>query len=461
MEADRQHDHRRRRPLGLLAAVVLDDQQHRQLRSALLRPGNAGGHRSRDRPPRQRRPLQRHRPAGRRLRGRGQRPRRSPTIRRSRRCSAASRAASRRRTTTSFEPRLGVSYSLNEKTIVRVSAGVFHNRVTLNDSTLLGGNPPFQPHGHDLRTATSTTPAAARRRRRPAVRHHGQDLVFKHPTSYMWSAGVQREMPFGFVVDVDLRRPPRPLPAARAQHQPAAARARSRRTRASTSRRCVPYKGYGVIRLSRERRPLELQQPADQRRSPLQQWPEGRRWPTRCGKSEDNGSDKRDVLWNTYDDTGFWGPSSFDRRHVLTSTTSTTCRSGGTQNTLDAEHARRLAGLGLRPSCAAARRSRSPAATTSPASATAGSASRNLVGDPKPNTNEQLSTRPGTTRTSGSIPRRSRSRRPARSATRPATCVYNPGDQQWDIALFKNFSSRRTQACSSGPSSSTSRTTRT
>ena len=28
-----------------------------------------------------------------------------------------------------FEPRLGVSYSLNPKTILRTSAGVFHNRV--------------------------------------------------------------------------------------------------------------------------------------------------------------------------------------------------------------------------------------------------------------------------------------------------------------------------------------------
>ena len=28
---------------------------------------------------------------------------------------------------------------------MRASAGVFHNRATLNDSTLLGGNPPFQP----------------------------------------------------------------------------------------------------------------------------------------------------------------------------------------------------------------------------------------------------------------------------------------------------------------------------
>src|SRR5262249_59521954 len=44
-----------------------------------------------------------------------------------------------------IEPRIGLSYSVNEKTIIRASGGVFHNRVTLNDSSLLGGNPPFQP----------------------------------------------------------------------------------------------------------------------------------------------------------------------------------------------------------------------------------------------------------------------------------------------------------------------------
>ena len=34
-------------------------------------------------------------------------------------------------------------------------------------------------------------------------------------------------------------------------------------------------------------------------------------------KSEDNSSDKRNVVWNTYDDSGFWGPSNYDRRHVF------------------------------------------------------------------------------------------------------------------------------------------------
>ena len=35
------------------------------------------------------------------------------------------------------------------------------------------------------------------------------------------------------------------------------------------------------------------------------------------GKSFDNGSDKRNVLWNSYDDANFWGLSSYDRTHVL------------------------------------------------------------------------------------------------------------------------------------------------
>ena len=65
-------DHRGRLPLGVLAAVVLHDQQHRQLRSALLRSRPRGGHQSVDRASRRRRPLQRHRAPGRGLRRRRQ-----------------------------------------------------------------------------------------------------------------------------------------------------------------------------------------------------------------------------------------------------------------------------------------------------------------------------------------------------------------------------------------------------
>jgi hypothetical protein len=43
-----------------------------------------------------------------------------------------------------FEPRLGSAYRLDQKTAVAVGGGIYHTRIVLNDSTLLGGNPPIQ-----------------------------------------------------------------------------------------------------------------------------------------------------------------------------------------------------------------------------------------------------------------------------------------------------------------------------
>jgi hypothetical protein len=34
-----------------------------------------------------------------------------------------------------FQPRLGLAYRINDKTVWRLGAGVYHTRVTLNDST--------------------------------------------------------------------------------------------------------------------------------------------------------------------------------------------------------------------------------------------------------------------------------------------------------------------------------------
>ena len=114
-----------------------------------------------------------------------------------------------------FEPRLGMSYAFNEQTIVRASAGVFHNRVTLNDSTILGGQPPFQPMV-TVANGSADNPSGGSGNAGADLPFGStaQDPVFKHPTSYMWSVGVQREVPFGFIDRRHLRRPPRPLSAA-------------------------------------------------------------------------------------------------------------------------------------------------------------------------------------------------------------------------------------------------------
>src|ERR1700704_6258903 len=44
-----------------------------------------------------------------------------------------------------IQPRLGVAYQLNNKTVIRAGAGPFFTRLGVSDSFFLGGNPPFQP----------------------------------------------------------------------------------------------------------------------------------------------------------------------------------------------------------------------------------------------------------------------------------------------------------------------------
>src|SRR5215475_1482848 len=45
-----------------------------------------------------------------------------------------------------IQPRLGIAYQLDRKTVVRAGAGRFFTRLGVSDSIFLGGNPPFQPN---------------------------------------------------------------------------------------------------------------------------------------------------------------------------------------------------------------------------------------------------------------------------------------------------------------------------
>ncbi len=337
-----------------------------------------------------------------------------------------------------FEPRLGASYSLNEKTVLRASAGVFHNRVTLNDSTLLGGNVPFQPqvtiaNGGVDNPAGGTVGGADL-----PFTVTSQDPVFKHPTSYMMAASVQREIPAGFIVDVSyVRRRGLYLQRERNINQllPGTIQANPN-TRVEALR---PYQGYGVIRLSENAGKSvynSLQISADRRYS--NGLKVGAAYT--LSKSEDNGSDKRVVLWNSYDDTAYWGTSEFDRRHNLNfyyiydlpfwrdqDTTlknllggwqisgATFLRSGSPANGRNGgvvQTSRDTAGIG-------------PDGTAQP---------WDMVGEVEHN--YQLYTGPGTESFNTSA-----FREPAAGTfgNAPKNIIINPGEMQWDLALFKNF----------------------
>jgi hypothetical protein len=340
-----------------------------------------------------------------------------------------------------IEPRLGVSYAMGPKTIARVSAGVFHNRVTLNDSSLLGGNPPFQPQV-SVSNGVADNPGAGGSATLPFAMT-SQDLEFKHPTAYSYAAGVQREMPGGFVVDVTyVGRLGYNLPRERNINQllPGTLQANPGVNIAALR----PYLGYGAIRLSENAghsKYNSLQISADRR------YVNGLKvgFAYTLSKSMDNGSDKRNVVWDTYNDAGYWGPSNFDRRHVLNlyyiyDLPFWKDQKGALQNALG----------GWQISGATFFRTGLPFSvvrTNDIAGVGDGNFGQpyNLVGDPSGNANGQFSNGAGTDENYFFNPAAFAAPTAGTFGNAPRNAFRNPGEQQWDIALFKNFRVTNTQ----------------
>ncbi len=341
-----------------------------------------------------------------------------------------------------FEPRLGMSYSLNEKTILRTSAGIFHNRVLLNDSTLLGGNAPLQPMAVVSAGSVDNPSGGGSGGADLPLGVQAQDVEFKHPTSYMWSTGVQREVPFGFIVDVTyVGRRGLYLPRERNINQllPGTTAANPGVNIAALR----PYKGYGTLRLSENAaRSMynSLQLSVDRRYS------NGLKvgLAYTLGKSTDNGSDKRNVLWDPYDDTSYEGPSNFDRRHALS-----------IYYIYDLPFWREPTNLvqnilgGWQISGAAFMRTGTPftiTRTDDRAGTGDGAIAQpiDMSGDPNQGTNGKFSG--GVT---GGVAADDNfyfnpnafSQVPVganRFGNMPRNAIYGPGDQQWDLAIFKN-----------------------
>ena len=134
----------------------------------------------------------------------------------------------------------------------------------------------------------------------------------------------------------------------------------------------------------------------------------------------DNASSKRDILFNSFDDSGFWGNSSFDRRHVFNfyyiydlpffqkDTASLKGRVLGGWQISGSTFMRTGTPLWVT-------RTDDVAGTGDPIAQP-----YNLVGDPNANSNGQLSNS-NTDQNFWFNPRPTRARRPARSATRRAT----------------------------------------
>lgn len=211
-----------------------------------------------------------------------------------------------------FQPRAGIAYQLNEKTVVRAGAGRFFTRLGVSDSIFLGGNPPFQPNA-SVTFGSADNPGGSGANSVPLV-VTTQSRTFKNPEAWNWNFTIERELPWKSVATIgyvgrrglhlqreaDINQPTTDVVAANPGVNINALR---------------PYLGFGSIR--------QTDNVANSRYNSLQlTW--NRRFSGgllfgfsyTLGKSTDDGSNQRDVIPNTYNAHNLWGPSEFDARHI-------------------------------------------------------------------------------------------------------------------------------------------------
>ena len=212
-----------------------------------------------------------------------------------------------------FQPRLGIAYQINSKTVLRAGGGRFLTRLGVSDSVLLGGNPPLQPTAsisNGLVDAPLGTTGAATYPL--GVTSESRDL--KSPESWQYNVAVQREVGFNTTVEiayVGRRGLHQQLESNINQLQPGTIQANP----GISENYLRPYAGYGSIR--------QAQDVGSSRYNGLQIDVERRfskgflfGFAYTLSKSMDDGSDPKDIVANTYDRTTVWGPSNYDRRHV-------------------------------------------------------------------------------------------------------------------------------------------------
>jgi hypothetical protein len=211
------------------------------------------------------------------------------------------------------QPRLGVAYQLNSKTVLRAGGGRFFTRLGVSDSIFLGGNPPFQPNA-SVSFGSADNPGGSGTNNVPLV-VTTQSKAFKNPEAWAWNFTVERELfwksllSVGYVArrgvhlqrESDINQPTLAVAAANPGVNINAIR---------------PFKGFGSIR--------ETDNVANSMYNSLQiAW--NRRFSNTLqfgvsytlSKSMDNGSNQRDVVPDTYDTSMLWGPSEFDARHIV------------------------------------------------------------------------------------------------------------------------------------------------
>lgn len=213
-----------------------------------------------------------------------------------------------------LQPRLGVAYSINTKTVVRSGVGRFFPRPGMSGDMLLGGNPPFQPMA-SIANGQADNPSSGQPAQFPFY-FMTIEPVFKNPSAYNWNFTVEREVGFDTTVSaayvgrvglhLERQRDINQLPVG-TTHNPA-----NKGINVNVLR---PYKGFASI---------AMRETATRSKYDSLQIEVNRRFTKGLSygiaytysKCMDNASNFRARVYNAYDDRNYWGMCDTDRRHV-------------------------------------------------------------------------------------------------------------------------------------------------
>ena len=223
-------------------------------------------------------------------------------------------------TSHNYQPRIGIAYQVTPNTVVRAGIGNFATRMGLLDNVFPGGNSPFQP-------TVTVNPAAGVN---DMVDNPGSSLTagiaaplqittlnqnLKSPQRWNWNATVERQIIWKSMLSlayvggrglynwrvVDINQP---KVGALAQNP------------GKNVNYLRPFLGYAAI-----------QQEQSNGSSRYNSFQLGWNRPFANGflvgvaytlsRSMDNSSNYRDILPDSYDTTGLWGPSEYDNRNAL------------------------------------------------------------------------------------------------------------------------------------------------
>ncbi len=214
-----------------------------------------------------------------------------------------------------IQPRLGIAYQLNAKTVIRAGGGEFVTRMPLLDNIFPGGNSPFQPFVTVNNVNVDNPGASLVNGTAAAITMTTLNRNLKQPTAWNWNATVQRELPLNSTLSVgyvahrglhgwdvyDINQ----VPAGTLQANPG--------VNVNVLR---PYKGFAAIQ--------EEESGVNSMYNSLQiSW--NRRFTAgsmfgfayTLSKSMDNSSNYRDIVPDTYNTSNLWAPSEYDTRHVV------------------------------------------------------------------------------------------------------------------------------------------------